>query len=330
MSKRNAILLVLAILMSTTLFVFWQLGYFQRPNFISNFEEEEYGQENPFIQPTIVKDGLAIYRVGDGEPVLLFPYPHAHTVEPMAQGDLAEALLDLGFSVVTFDVSGAYHSTREPEGTMEEMLECADQTLSILSINEPVPVVGHSMGGLSALAFAIERPEKTEKLVLIGAVAGFPSAAKHGLPFSAFGPLDAEYWQIIVWGTRISSGRADLALHKRLQNVMGSTLFHNRSYFEPIAIEKDDHGKGVPIRMIWSKNMWRKLDYSDRLDEVKAETVVLVGRFDKEAPVECSLELNEGISHSDLIIFEYSGHLPFIEQAGDFRKTMGDFLNTSA
>lgn len=327
MLKRNAILLVLVI--STTLFVFWQLGFFQKPNFISNFEEEEYGQEHPFIQPTVVIDGLAIYREGDGDPVLLLPYPHAHTVEPMAQGELAEILLDLGFSVISFDVPGAYRSTRKPDGTIEEMLECADQTLSALNITEPVPVVGHSMGGLCAVAFAVERPEKTERLVLIGAVAGFPCAAKHGLPFSAYGPFDVEYWQIIIWGTRIGNGRANLALHKKLQNIMESTLFHDVSFFEPLVVEKDDREKGVPIRMIWSKNMWRKLDYGDRLDEIEAETLVLVGRYDPEAPVECSRELDEGISRSDLVVFENSGHLPFIEEVNDFRKIVGDFLDTS-
>lgn len=55
---------------------------------------------------------------------MLFPYPHAHTVEPMAKGQLSKILQDLGFSVITFDVPGAYRSTREPNGTIEEMLEC--------------------------------------------------------------------------------------------------------------------------------------------------------------------------------------------------------------
>lgn len=327
MITRNVISLVFVMVISIVLVVLGLLGYFRRPSFISNFEEEEYGQEHPFIQPTAVVDGLAIYREGEGEPVLLFPYPHAHTVEPMAQGKLAEFLLDLGFSVVTFDVPGAYRSTRRPNGTMEEMLGCADQTLSSLNITEPIPVVGHSMGGLCAVAFAVERPGKTERLILIGAVAGFPSAAKYGLPFSVYGPLEVEYWQIIIWGTRISNGRANLALHKKLQNLMESISFHDKSFFKPLAVEKDDYRKGVPIRMIWSKNMWRKLDYRDRLDEIEAETLVLVGRYDPEAPLECSQELHEGISRSDLVVFENSGHLPFIEEEDDFRKVVGNFLS---
>ena len=49
------------------------------------------------------------------------------------------------------------------------MLECAYQALSAFNVYESIPVVGHSMGGLSALAFTIEQPEKTERLVLIGA-----------------------------------------------------------------------------------------------------------------------------------------------------------------
>jgi pimeloyl-ACP methyl ester carboxylesterase len=112
-----------------------------------------------------------------------------------------------------------------------------------------------------------------------------------------------------------------------MQNIMESTLFHDSSFFEPLTVEEDDFGKGVPIRMIWSKNMWRKLDYRDRLDEIEVETLVLVRRYDVEAPVECSRELYEGVARSDLVVFENSGHLPFVEEADDFRSTVVSFLN---
>ena len=39
-----------------------------------------------------VHDGLAVYRVGSGDPVLVLPYPHASTVQPMGEGPLAGAV----------------------------------------------------------------------------------------------------------------------------------------------------------------------------------------------------------------------------------------------
>ena len=307
--------------------LFFGLGLHHRPHYIQNFEEAEYGREHPFVEPVSVVDGLAIYAVGHGEPVLLFPYPHGHTTEPMAQGPMAEILAGMGRTVVTFDVPGAYRSTREPLGDMDEMIRCADETLERLGIQDPVDVVGHSMGGLAALGYAIERPERTRKLVLVTSLSGFPAAARWGFPGSAFRIHEPDFWRIIFWGMRLNAGRGNLTLHKKLQNLMARASYHDETLFKPVEIDADDHEKGVPIRTIWSKNMYTRLSYSDRLGEVKAPTLILAGRHDPEAPLPCSEELRQGIRDSRLIVFEQSGHSPFMEEASLFAQTVGAFLS---
>jgi proline iminopeptidase len=245
----------------------------------------------------------------------------------MAQELLAGILTGMGRSVVTFDVPGAYRSTREPIGDMDEMIRSADETLAHLGIQDPVDVVGHSMGGLAALAYAIERPERTRKLVLVTSLSGFPAAARWGFPGSAFRIHEPDFWRIIFWGMRLNAGRGDLALHKKLQNIMGRASYHDKSFFEPVEIAADDYEKGVPIRTIWSKNMYARLSYADRLGEVGASTLILAGRHDPEAPLQCSEELLQGIPDARLIVFEQSGHSPFVEEASLFAKTVDVFLN---
>lgn len=323
---RPAVLLVLFPL--ALLIILLKLHH--KPQYIRHFEALEYGEGRPFIEPASVKDGLAVYAVGHGEPVLLFPYPHAHTTEPMAQGHLAEILSGMERQVITFDVPGAYRSTKEPAGNMEEMIHSADEALDRLDIRAPVDVAGHSMGGLAALAFAIERPTRTRRLVLIGSMSGFPAIARWGLPGSAFRIYEPDYWRIILWGVRLSIGRGNLALHKRLQNLMERVSYHDKSFFEPRKIDADDHEQGVPIRMIWSRNMFKRLSYTDRLAMVQAPTLILVGRYDPEAPVACSQELRQGIEDARMVVFEQSGHFPFIEEPALFREQLDTFLNPIA
>ncbi|MEJ2735697.1 MAG: alpha/beta hydrolase [Anaerolineae bacterium] len=324
--KRILIYTGLGILGIVTVLVFG-LGLHRKPQYIHNFEEEEYGRGFPFLDPVSVVDGLAVYATGQGEPMLLFPYPHGHTTEPMAQGPIATLLTEIGRNVVSFDVPGAYRSTREPVGDMEEMIRSADEALDRLGIQGPVDVVGHSMGGLAALAYAIERPERTRRLVLVTSLSGFPAAARWGFPGSAFQIYEPDYWRLILWGIRLNAGRGDLALHKRLQNLMARASYHDKALFTPVEIDADDTEKGVPIRTIWSKNMYSRLSYADRLAEVRAPTLILAGRHDPEAPLPCSEQLRQGISGADLVVFEQSGHSPFIEEAPLFAQTVSAFLN---
>jgi proline iminopeptidase len=317
-----AALVVLGVLCVT----FFSLGLHRNPQFIRHFEEEEYGREQPFVEPESVVDGLAVYEVGDGQPVLLFPYPHGHTTEPMAQGPLAEILTRMGRRVVSFDVPGAYRSTREPVGDMEEMIRCADETLDRLGIEDRVDVVGHSMGGLAALAYAVERPGRTRRLVLITSLSGFPAAARWGFPGSAYRVYERDFWRVVLWGMRLNGGRGSLALHKRLQNLMGRESYYDKSLFTPVEIEPDDYDTGVPVRTIWSRNMYARLSYAERLNEVQAPTLILAGRHDPEAPLQCSEELLHGIQAARLVVFEQSGHSPFVEEEALFTGKLDTFL----
>lgn len=311
------------------------IGYLiiQKPAFptrrpvLQNYEAEEFLDGSTFIQPASIENGLAVYAIGDGAPVLLLPYPHAHTVEPMAQGPVASQLVEMGRMVVTFDVPGAYQSTREPLGDMEEILSAAIETLDRLEIDQPVDVVGHSMSGLTALAFAIEYPERTHRLVLIGAMSGFPAVLKHGMPKSVWKMTEADYWQFIYLGLKVKSGFGTLADHKKLQNIMSRESYYDKSHFSALEIEPDDQLQGIPIReKVWGGNLFNRLDYADQLSTVEAPTLILVGKHDPEAPLACSEELHQGIPHSQMVIFEISGHFPFIEEPVTFSEVLKEFL----
>jgi proline iminopeptidase len=327
-NRRRRLLVFAALTVLGVLSVlFFGLGLHRRPQYISNFEEEEYGKDKPFVEPYSVVDGLAVYEVGHGQPVLLFPYPHGHTTEPMVEGPLAEILTRMGRRVVSFDVPGAYRSTRVPVGDMDELIRGADETLDRLGIEGKVDVVGHSMGGLAALGYAVERPGRTQRLVLVTSLSGFPAAARWGFPGSAYRVYERDFWRVVLWGMRLNGGRGNLALHKRLQNLMARESYYDRSLFTPVNVETDDYDQGVPIRTIWSKNMYARLSYADRLDEVRAPTLIIAGRHDPEAPLQCSEELLHGVRHGRLVLFERSGHSPFIEEEALFTRTVDAFLS---
>jgi proline iminopeptidase len=78
--------------------------------------------------------------------------------------------------------------------------------------------------------------------------------------------------------------------------------------------------------MIWNRNMFRRLSYADRLDQISAPTLVVVGRYDTYTPRPCAQELADGIPGARLVVFERSGHSPFVEEPARFREVVGSFL----
>lgn len=317
--KMFVYVLIITGLLGLGVFMAKAFGFYPIHPYLQNFEEEEFAEPSGFIHPHLIEDGLAIYKVGSGEPVLLLPYPHAHTKEPMAQGPIAAYLTEMGRSVITFDPPGAYNSTQNPVGDMAEMLASAEKTLNALDVDGPVDVVGHSMSGLVALAFAIEHPERTKSLVLVGAMSGFPAVLEYGMPKSTWKITDAAFWKFIYLGLKVKSGFGSLADHKALYNIMSRASFHDKSQFVPLEIRSDDYTQGIPIReIVWGRNLYKRLDYAERLKEVEAPTLILVGRHDPEAPLACSEELKRGIRNSYMVVFDQSGHSPYIEEPEKF------------
>jgi len=157
-------------------------------------------------QPTLMADGLAIYHIGQGEPLFLMPYPHASASAPTVDTKLATLLASLPRQILTFDPPGAYSSTRSGRADLPEMLNCALETLNVCQISETIDVIGHSMSGLCALALAIEHPERVRRLVLVGSVSGFPAVRRWSIPHNWRWCRDREYWQVLWWGFRLFIG----------------------------------------------------------------------------------------------------------------------------
>ncbi len=287
-----------------------------------------FAQDLDDVRTCVIQNGLAVYSAGDGPPLLLMPYPHGFGGAPIAEGPLAAVLRELGRRVLAFDPPGAFRSERRPAMSMAEMLACAEETLDALSIREPVELVGHSMGGLCALAFALTHPERLKCLVLIDTLSGGSAIQRgKGMPWGNW-LTGLDRWRYAYWGFRLGWGIAgNLAIHKRMARLMAEASYVNKALVPRIEIAPGDHHRPAPVRDGWTRKVFLdRLDYRARLGEIRAPTWMCVGRYDSQTPVPCSEELAQGISGARLIIFERSGHYPFIEEREQFKTALEEFL----
>jgi len=281
------------------------------------------------FEPTVFHDDLAIYSTGAGEPLLLMPYPHGFGVAPIVQGPLADVLRELKQCVISFDPPGAFKTTRPAQVNMPEMLGCAEETLSVLKIAEPITLVGHSMGGFCAIAYALAQPERVKRVILIGSLAS--ASAIHrakGLPWGNW-LTGRDRFHYIYWGLRLSWGLGgNLALHKQMLHLLTYASFVDKNLAPPVPLEQSDRRRPAPVRDVWPRTIFaNRLDYRARLSEICVPALIVAGRFDPQAPVLCSEEIALGIPGAQLVIFEQSGHYPYIEERPLLQHTLADFLS---
>ena len=67
-------------------------------------------------------------------------------------------------------------------------------------------------------------------------------------------------------------------------------------------------------------------DQTKSLGAIRAKVLIMVGRHDYICPVALSERLHEGIPESTLVIFEESGHLPWLEEPDAFFAELKHFL----
>jgi proline iminopeptidase len=243
----------------------------------------------------------------------------------MGEDRLTDTIAGLRRSVVTFDPPGAYRSTRSMRCDIGEMVDCALESLDVAGVGPPVDVVGHSMGALCALALAIERPWVLRRLVLVGGCSGFAAVRRWSIPHNWSPWRDRQWWACTWYGAQHMLGRGSLATYRRLDNLVEAASFVDSRHAQLVPVSPADARRPPPPRACWLRAV-RRVDYRRRLEDVRAPTLVLVGRQDPQTPLPSSDELVSGIADARLEVFERSGHSPFVEEPEECRRVIGSFL----
>ena len=115
-------------------------------------------------------------------------------------------------------------------------------------------------------------------------------------------------------------------------------MARNQLAIAPIAFHRDN----VPLaQRVLGKTLWnaaanvrsRQLgaDYNvvPRLGDIGAPSLILTGREDFFCPPKQAERLHRGIPHSELVIFECSGHYPFAEENAAFQDAVRAWLSAT-
>jgi len=217
--------------------------------------------------------------------------------------------LRLHFRVLRYDVRGQGGSevTKGPY-TLELLGEDAIGLIDGLGI-DTVHWVGLSMGGMIGQCVALNHPHRLKSLSLCDT-----------------GAIIAEEAQPI-WQERVDATRKGGILSQ-----VEGTL---ERWFTPSYLSRNPQMLAIIRNQFLSTSVEgylgcieaiRKLNYLERLPEIKLPTLIMVGEDDPGTPVTASEAMHKRISNSKLVILPSARHLSNVEQPEAFNSHLINFL----
>lgn len=89
---------------------------------------------------------------------------------------------------------------------------------------------------------------------------------------------------------------------------------------------KDIHKKISAIRLSYFDRERLIFDVTRKLCLSTVQTLIICGKHDVQCPLEYSIEMDELIPNSDVIIFQQSNHYPFLEEKKLFNQEIEKFF----
>ncbi|WP_353190775.1 2-hydroxy-6-oxo-6-phenylhexa-2,4-dienoate hydrolase [Pandoraea pnomenusa] len=270
---------------------------------------------------TIEAPGLAQFKIhyndaGSGPAVVML-----HGGGPGASGwsnyyRNIEPLVAAGFRVILMDCPG-FNKSGEIVSDVQRGLLNARAVKGLLDALEidVAHLVGNSLGGATALNFALEYPERLDRLVLMG-----PAGMGHSLVqpnpqegirkmFKLYtAPSYENFVDMLDVFVYDPSGITEELRRGRWDNIAAHPA-HLRNFVESV--------KQAPV------TSW---DVSSQIHRIKHRTLVTWGRDDRFVPIDNGLKLLQGLADARLHVFSRCGHWAQWEHANAFNRLVVDFL----
>jgi pimeloyl-ACP methyl ester carboxylesterase len=272
------------------------------PHCLAREENKAAPKTDNFV--TVYGAKIHYVEAGSGAPLILI---HG-LADNVAVWDSVIPPLTAKFRVIAFDQLGFGRSDKPLLSyRVNTLVDFLDGFMTELKIQR-ASLIGNSLGGWVAAAFALAHRERVEHLVLSDA-AGYAALAKTMDPRA-------------LHALRLAS-REDI-------RYLGPLTFHDKGFYQDVDLafkERVTAGDGYTVGQLLDA-MVRGDDVLDnRLQAINRPTLVLWGRDDKLIPLTFGERFHQEIAGSQLQIIDNCGHMPQVECPNEFATAVLQFFS---
>jgi pimeloyl-ACP methyl ester carboxylesterase len=235
---------------------------------------------------------------GHGEPVVLL---HGFGASADSWNRFAKPLTKR-YRVIAPDQPGWGASTRLESASYAypAQVERLHQFLSALGVKR-FHLIGHSMGGFIASAYAARYPDEVITLGLI---------APHGM----VEPVASELANDVAKGDNWLVATSRPEFDRLLNNVFARRPYAPKAVLRYLA----DHAirGSAKSTKIFAEMQTNDPPLAERLPSITAPALIIWGDQDRVLHVSCADLFRQGIKSSEVMIIPGSGHMPLVENAG--------------
>lgn len=215
--------------------------------------------------------------------------------------------------IIAIDGPGHGDSGRSPGAfSMNDCSQALGEVLDVLTLSEPVVVVGTSWGGLVAGEFALLQPKRTLAVVMLNTPV---IKARNGPSLSD---------RFVVWGARWIHSTA------AYRNGVAKAFFLPATIERGGVIQEEFHkhlrqADGAALSQAVRSVLIDREPLADRMNGIKAPTLFVAGRQDSMYPVDALKRASEALPNGHFEVLD-TAHISVVDDPVSVTARIDDFL----
>ncbi|RYE25090.1 MAG: alpha/beta fold hydrolase [Sphingobacteriales bacterium] len=267
--------------------------------------------------------------IGEGEPLLI-----VHGGPSMNHDYLLPQLEPLAakYKLIFYDQRASGRSPIPPDSNrdisyriMVDDIEALRNAFGIKKLN----ILAHSWGAKLAVNYALQYPEYVGKLIFVSPITFSHEydSIQIATIASRTTEMDKDARKKLVGSPGFMKG--DMNVYEQVLLLMYKTSFYDTANLRKLNIVLNDdfyHTNAVLSRGLLTDQDRYDRNYYHSLKKIKAPLLIIQGAVDN-IPIAAGERLKASVANGKLVVFDKSGHFPFIEEQDKFLKEVAAFMD---